>query len=438
MLGGRTLAWLVLVVLSVASGSTVIWRLRKADGMLLQWRVYELELMSDTACSGGIIEPQPHSAVVVSQNVAEGSNAFDGSTTTAWTSGACTISCFIGQTFPSSTVVRCVRLFQDSDRAFSSFTASLEYSTTGVNGLYTSTATYTYLAGGFWIQLDPLWQLPGLRTRWRITNTALISSAWRIMEFRLYSDTSCEVPIEHNVPLSSEYSSFSNPLSALDGDLTTSWSSICSLGGCPSYSAWIGIHLPRDVASVACLKLYQSAITSELTTNLAVQYWDGVATWSTFRTFSSLVGGVELFLSGMPYKTAWRVTNGETSLNTVQINEVRFYYDAQCNNRVVKDIFLSTEPHVKAISSPKKSDSSEVSSVFDDTFTNPGWRSSCSNCNPNEAYVGIQFTDAAARDIACVNVFLEPSLSVRNLQLQFIGTIKWEVLYNVVYTAGGY
>ncbi|CAJ1341407.1 unnamed protein product [Effrenium voratum] len=147
-------------------------------------------------------------------------------------------------------------------------------------------------------------------TRWRVVPTTSVSSQWKLLRLRMFSDVSCEravavFPSPYRDPLLSTLregavlpngAAFSKPgpMPANIFEAEGAWVSgqPCDANGCYiGFSFGVGGEHEAPEVSVACVELLQSEVAGEFAEGLELQYHDGQS-YVGYRQASGLKGGL--------------------------------------------------------------------------------------------------------------------------------------------------
>ncbi|KAF4673053.1 hypothetical protein FOL47_011062 [Perkinsus chesapeaki] len=435
----------------------VAWRLRKTDDTQLQWFVRELRWYGDSDCSGEELVPllpnetSTGSNVVVSHNLDDAPLASDGDVSTGWRASTCMVSCYIGYRFPPTSIVRCIRLLQAGDTSEAAYQARLERLPEGETS-YSRVLDFDFLTGDVWLKLNEVWVFPPNRRRWRIANVDAVKGPWTIIDMAFYLDSSCELEATLSVngtPLSSPFKAVNGPARAFDWNPATEWTAECVTAECGRGDAWIGLHFDAEIPLIECVKMQQQAGDDTYTSSVVLQYSSGETEWSTMARYDGLFGGTRLVLSPMLPQSSWRVAAVQTISRQWDVRELELYGDPQCTQALhpllreggyslttridqglVRDIAIIASTH---------DGSRQPTYAFDGITNDPSksWRSRCSECYEEEAYIGLRWISETPPTVACVRAFFGPQLAVSRALVQYIGSVRWETAYSFDLLSGG-
>jgi len=126
------------------------------------------------------------------------------------------------------------------------------------------------------------------KSAWRVLNVDHLPGTWRVFELSFHTTPDCSKGAElSGQPIaSSEDRAEGGPKSlAFDSKPRTGWAARCDTG-CPPFTAWIGISLPKPSDMVRCVQLLQSQVTCCGTPRVRLDVWTGqdcqqVHVWGT-------------------------------------------------------------------------------------------------------------------------------------------------------------
>lgn len=380
------------------------------------WEVQELVFTSDLACES--VLPTTGAAIASVGSVAAFPDlAFDADIGTAWRAGcvagvdatqACRDSwlegAWIGAQFDEPVVVQCIRLHHDgalSGLTLESWSTSqsswIQLQAYGpVNG--TVEVELSRLQGGTCSEgalSPPNASVPRAPlcepyTQWRLLAPGE-EIAWSVYEMELYSDALCHSRIEGGSPISSD-GRLDVVTRFADGHVSTAWTAPCATD-CAAGSLWVGFSF-QAAEFASCVRIYQEhSAGSTRDAAFLLEAWNGDS-WEQVlnASYDSVMTREWSFIPKRRGETGtlWRVVNDAEVQESWAIQELKFFADDLCTQRLTGGIPISSgDPHHQTL---------WASLAFDEDMST-AWVSDCGPCPPGGAHVGLSFGET--RDVRC-------------------------------------
>ena len=321
------------------------WRIANFDRILLSWRVYELELYSDSDClgspmSGESVDSNP-ALLSDEQQVACwtdlgscGDNAFDRQAVTGWESSCSPCDqrrAWIGLRFSDARSVACFRLIQSEDVRHR--TDAIELAE-WMGDTWETRRFESGVGGGTWNRRPS-----GVSTMWRLLTIVDTPRPWTITGLAFYMDDVCNVPHTGDPITNGNEIQFRSE-DAFDSSDITQWVTSCTPAftghqGCMANSAWLGLQ-KQEAFSVSCIRLYQSRDRNHQASSAVLQVWDGLV-WTASQNhpiLTELGGGAWQVLPGIR-GSMWRfLADPSVGGHGVGVSEIHLYRNTDCTDRI--------------------------------------------------------------------------------------------------------
>lgn len=325
------------------------WRISNFDRILLSWRVYELEMYTNSECSGSRITgesvnsnpallSQAQQAACWTDLGSCADNAFDGKIETGWES-ACSPcdqkQAWVGLRFGMAVEIKCFRILQSEDVQHR--TDALELNE-WMGDHWETRRFESGVGGGTWNRRPS-----DVSTMWRLLNVVDTERPWTITGMAFYADEACNIPISGE-PITNGNEKLYPAQGAFDDFVGSQWITSCTPAftghqGCMANSAWLGLQ-KKEAFKVYCIRLYQTRERLKQAATAVLQVWDGLA-WMPSKDhpiFTELGGGAWQVLPGLR-ASMWRVlADPAPGGHGVGISEITFYRNPDCTDPILASI----------------------------------------------------------------------------------------------------
>lgn len=386
--------------------SSIRLRLAHAQAADLEgplWQVQELGFFTDINCT------QRAGFVLADSSVGDPAQAFDEDAGTGWTA-SCTagvdswkscqdskqLGAWLGVTFASPTMVRCLRLNHNGAAGFILETLQSQWQ---------PWRQFAYAAAGqlrLRIPLEPVCNpemveaeegvidLPqcAALTQWRLWGPQVHS--WTVYELHFFVDDTCTQVATGTVGLPFAQSGALETWQRIaDGDLATAWSVSTNAS-----AAWVGAAFNRSVA-VRCVRIAQFFESVDPENLQILEAWNGT-NWVVEQVLSGETPRVGHFQflppRQLPGNSQWRLVNTAAIRKAWAVHELSFASDVQCTQPLSPVEFVSSDSPWRV---------SEVAKAFDGS-SQTAWVSSCAPCLSRSAFLGQRFEATVL--VRCVNL----------------------------------
>lgn len=405
--------------------SQAMWRVVNRAPLDGRWRIEEVEFHATTLCSVNIF--QVRATTLIASGWAEGAApdlAIDGDMATAWESpcdGCDRDQAWLGASFSSMQLVKCVRLFQSANGHQQSSIVALERWNSSDWEVH---QTFVNTPGGIWGKYNDRWVEPAENYRWRLVAHHPLNGSLRIAEMMLFSDVGCQTELE-GFPIASHVIPSDPAASAFDHDFNTEWVSQCD--PCQAGEAWIGLHfpLPKTVmCAFAALPEYSRRLAESSDhadrIPLRLEEWKGT-TWSgsgpvvQARPNAWAAAHRIRALNLLPLML-WRIVNNVATTAPWRILELEFHAKADCDDLISTGDALS--------SSEQQGFSADL--AFDGSaFMLSSWIAGCSpeGCAKGSEWIGKLFPQAYI--FQCVRIYQGSASMAGNPAAESIRLEQW-------------